>query len=107
MPGGGHGGYPSAVKTAAQRALYNNLSRNESLALAIDAAVLGALQDDWRNNTAKTKRVRNAIRHELGTALRAKPEGNVQEVDASIAPPVDLEHETDRILELVKNQNAY
>ena len=31
MPGGGPGGYPASVKTAAQRALYDNLDKDEAL----------------------------------------------------------------------------
>ena len=42
MPGGGPGGYPASVKTAAQRALYNNLGKDEGLALAVDAAIRAA-----------------------------------------------------------------
>ena len=68
MPGGGPGGYPASVKTAAQRALYNNLDKDEGLALAVDAAIQGSRQDGWRDNPMKTKRVRNAIKAVLETA---------------------------------------
>ncbi len=61
MPGGGPGGYPGGVKTAAQRSLFNNLGKDEGLALAVDAAIMGSRQDGWKSNTMKTKRVRNAI----------------------------------------------
>ncbi len=64
-------------------------------------------QGDWRNNTTKTRRVRNAIRHVLGIDMPANQGLKVQDGEVPIAPPLDLEHETDRILELVKNQNAY
>src|SRR5450759_2840396 len=50
MPGGGPGGYPAMVKTAAQRALYNNLGRDEELALAVDAAIQCSRMDGWRGN---------------------------------------------------------
>jgi type I restriction enzyme R subunit len=99
--------YPASIQTAAQRALFNNVSRHESLALALDAAVLVSLQDDWRNNAAKTKRVRNAIRHVLSTDLPANQWLNAQDGDAGIALTGDLDHEADRILELVKNQHGY
>ena len=62
MPGGGPGGYPASVKTAAQRALYDNLGKDEALALAVDAAIMGSRQDGWRDNTMKIKKVRIAIR---------------------------------------------
>jgi type I restriction enzyme R subunit len=83
-PGCGSGGYPASIKSAAQRALYNNLGNNEMLALAVDAAVLNSLQDGFRNNPAKLKRVRNAVRTVVG--------------DETL---------TDTILELVKHQNDY
>lgn len=62
MPGGGSGGYPANVKTVAQRALYNNLGKDEELALAVDAAIQSSRMDDWRGNAMKTKRV-----HQGGT----------------------------------------
>ena len=62
MPGGGPGGYPVNVRTAAQRALYNNLGKDEGLALAVDAAIQSSRMDGWRSNAMKTKRVRLAIK---------------------------------------------
>ena len=107
MPGGG-GGYPPSVKTAAQRALYNNLGKNEGLALAVDKAVHESRQNGWRSNAIKTQRVRIAIRHVLATAIPADRGLAVQESDDLVRPePLDLEKETDRILELATNQNDY
>ena len=84
QPGGGPGGYPASVRTAAQRALYNNLGHDEALALGVDAAIVGNRQDGWKSNTMKTKRVRIAI-------------SAVLQDDAL----------TDRILELAKHQHDY
>jgi len=107
MPGGG-GAYPPSVATAAQRALYNNLGKNEGLALAVDNAVHESRQNGWRNNAIKTQRVRIAIRHVLATAIPADRGLAVQDGDAVVRPaPLDLEKETDRILELAMNQNDY
>jgi type I restriction enzyme R subunit len=77
--------YPPAVSSPAQRALFDNLERDEGLALAVDKAVRDSRQDDWRGNQFKVKRVRNAIRAALGG------EGDRAE----------------EILEIVKNQNGY
>jgi len=60
-PGGGPGGYPATVKTGAQRALYNNLGQDAVLALSVDSAIMGSLQNDWKTSTIKTKKVRIAI----------------------------------------------
>ncbi|MFO0576096.1 MAG: HsdR family type I site-specific deoxyribonuclease [Polyangia bacterium] len=79
------GGYPKSLDTRAKRALYDNLERDEALALRVDQAVRTSLQDGWRSNTLKTKRVRQAIAGVLGC-------------DAA---------KIDRTLELVKSQNDY
>ena len=84
MPGGGPGGYPASVKTPAQRRLYNNLGKDQELALKVDIAILNSLQDGWRGNKMKTTRVRNAIKAVLN--------------DDTL---------TDHILELAKHQNDY
>ena len=106
-PGGGSGGYPLNVRTAAQRALYNNLGKDEGLALAVDAAVRSSLQDDWRHNSTKTKRVRTAIRHVLTTVIPADLGLKVKDADTDPVKPVDLEKETDHVLALVSQQNDY
>jgi type I restriction enzyme, R subunit len=54
--------YPVAVNTPAKRALYDNLGEDESLALAIDAAIRSTKKDAWRGNKFKEKEVRNAIK---------------------------------------------
>jgi type I restriction enzyme R subunit len=76
--------YPVAVNTPAKRALYDNLGEDESLALAIDAAIRSTKKDAWRGNRFKEKEVRNAIK-------------------AHIADPelVGI------IFDLVRNQNEY
>jgi predicted metal-dependent hydrolase len=50
--------YPPALNTAATRALYDNLGRNEWLALAIDFAVQGSRQDEWRGNPMKVRKMK-------------------------------------------------
>ncbi len=62
--------YPATVKSAAQKALYDNLDKNEPLALAVDKAVQNSRQDDWRGHTMKIKRVRFAIKAVLDSAAK-------------------------------------
>lgn len=76
--------YPAVVNTAAKRALYDNLGEDESLALAIDAAIRSTKKDAWRGNKFKEKEVRNAIK-------------------AHISAPELL----GIIFDLVRNQNEY
>ena len=81
----GSGEYPDSVNTPAKRALYDNLDRDEAVAVRVDDAVRRTRKDDWRGNRFKEREVRNVVREELGKyATRA-----------------------DDIFELVKNQREY
>ncbi len=99
------GAYPVAMNTPGKRALYDNLDKDEPLALAIDAAVRASRQDDWRSNQFKVRRVRNAIR----AALESTKAGVVHETPAPYGahPQETLEERVERILALVKNQDEY
>ncbi|MCX5867792.1 MAG: HsdR family type I site-specific deoxyribonuclease [Proteobacteria bacterium] len=108
------GAYPKAMNTRGKRALFDNLGRNEALALAVDQAVLGSRQDDWRGNLFKVKKVKNAIRatldmagtHGYGADSRY-PVGGDSLADYPAEAPESLEDRVDRILTLVKNQDEY
>ena len=106
MPGGGPGGYPAEVRTAAQRALYNNLGKDEGRALAVDAAIMGSRQDGWKTNTMKTKKVRIAIREVLTKAAAQPVAVNAANQDTTRGD-YPLEVVTDQILDLAKHQNDY
>jgi type I restriction enzyme R subunit len=77
--------YPQDLNTAGKRALYDNLGKDQTLALSVDHAIRASRQDDWRNNPFKIKKVRLAIKAVLK---------NDDELTAST-------------LEIVKNQNEY
>jgi type I restriction enzyme R subunit len=77
------GVYPKTMDSSGKRSLYDNLGKDEKLALAVHGAVSHA-QDGWRGNPFKIKMVRNAIKAVLPDDQRL-----------------------DEILELVKNQNEY
>ena len=84
--GGPHaGGYPASIDKPALRALYDNLDRDEATALRVDQAVRTSMQDGWRDNKLKAKRVRQAIAGVLG----------------------DDQSKIDRTLALAKSQNDY
>lgn len=86
--------YPPKLDTAARRALYDNLGRDEALALAVDTAVLRSRQDEWRSNPFKVRRVKLAIRKTL------EERGAVPETESA-------DGLLDLVLELVKNQHEY
>ena len=54
--------YPKTLNSKAKRALFDNLNRDEKLAIDIDAAIIKTKKDDWRGNKIKKKEIRNAIK---------------------------------------------
>jgi type I restriction enzyme R subunit len=96
------------MNTPARRALYDNLGKNEALALQVDEAVHAASQDDWRSNPFKVKKLRGAIKIAL---QMHKPQGGTTAVPMkesykgkSSEPEDELVEE---VLNLVKNQDEY
>lgn len=81
--------YPSGINSLAQRALFDNLGRNATLANELDYKILTTKKDGWRDNIQKSKAVRNAITEVLKTH------------------GVEDDKEVYRIFELVKNQRDY
>lgn len=81
--------YPASINTNAKRALFDNLGRNEAMAVELDNKILTTKKDGWRDNIQKSKAVRNAIAEVLKSY-------NVTD-DAEIH----------RIFDLVKNQREY
>jgi type I restriction enzyme R subunit len=82
--------YPAALNSRGKRSLYDNLGKNEQVAVAVDEAVKNRRQDGWRGNTTKIKRVRIAI----SEALEGYMEAVLKESSHD-----DL---VDRIMEIVK-----
>jgi len=75
---------PSGIQTRAQRALYNNLGKDEAMAIKIDEAIKRVSQADWRGNFSKENEIKHAIYHILK---------NVEEVN--------------RVFPIIKQQNEY
>lgn len=110
------GTYPKTINTPGKRALYDNLDKDEVLALAVDEAVRASRQDDWRSNPFKVKKVRNAIRAALEStealvqgSLDVAQVGVVREPSTAYGTELAelLEERVERILVLVKNQDEY
>lgn len=59
--------YPIAVNTGARRALYDNLDRDEHLAVRVDEAIRNIKKAGWRGNRFKEREVRLAIKGVLGS----------------------------------------
>jgi type I restriction enzyme R subunit len=79
------GAYPKSLDSPAKRALFDNLDKDEALALTVDRTVRANLQDGWRGNKMKTRKVWLAIRDVLT--------GQDQRID--------------KVVELAKSQNEY
>src|SRR6266705_3107056 len=76
--------YPKLLNTRARRALYDNLGKNEQLAITLDDAIQRKKKDGWRGNKIKEREVRYAIQKVLQ--------------DEAL---------TNQILEIVKKQDEY
>ncbi len=108
--------YPKRLTTPAKRALYDNLGKDEALAILVDSAVQASRQDDWRSNPIKIKKVKLAIKDVL-LKSRGQDSHAAADVTAGIAgenlgsyrkkSEESIDELVDRILELVKNQNEY
>ncbi len=81
--------YPHAMNTSAKRALYDNLGKDEKLALELDREILQKKHDGWKGNIIKEKHLKWIIR----------------ETAAKYGKTDDNEIET--IFELVKKQKEY
>lgn len=61
-----YAGYPPSVSTMGKRALYDNLEKNEALALEVDNSVLLNKEHGWIGHHVKEKKLRNALRKVIG-----------------------------------------
>jgi type I restriction enzyme R subunit len=64
--------YPRAIDTPARRALFDNLGRDQKLAIQVDTAVREVKKADWRGHRVKEREVRQALARALGGADEAK-----------------------------------
>lgn len=94
---------PEGLETVAQRALYNNLGKNEDLALRIDKAVKITKRDDWRGNRPKEQEIKAEIYKQLSSY--AVDSG----IDISNEPPepYGIENKVERIFDIIKAQEEY
>ncbi|BAI88908.1 HsdR family type I site-specific deoxyribonuclease [Arthrospira platensis NCB002] len=79
--------YPPCLNTPALRSLYDNLGKNEAIALAIDGVVKTTKKDGWIGNRFKEREVKNAVDSVLSNAK--------------------LDPDLDQLLELIKQQHDY
>lgn len=81
--------YPEIINSKAKRSLYDNLSSNEQLAVALDKSIRENRFDGWRGNRIKERVIRNHIRQTL--------------VSFGITDEIEIE----KVMDLVRNQDEY
>ena len=57
--------YPDSIDSKGKRALFDNLSTNDEIALAVDKAIITTKADSWRGTRIKTRAVEIAIKKTL------------------------------------------
>jgi len=94
---------PDALVTVAQRALYNNLGKDEELALRIDKAVKETKRDDFRGNLPKEREIKAEIFKLL--SFYSVDSG----IDVANEPPAPygMENKVERIFDIIKAQEEY
>jgi type I restriction enzyme R subunit len=99
--------YPKSLNTPAKKALYDNLGKNEALAVAVDKAVRDSKQDAWRSNPFKVKKVRLAIEEVLEDFQGSAGEQLKESAPYTATDGRSAGQGVEAVLELVKKQNEY
>jgi type I restriction enzyme R subunit len=94
---------PEALVTIAQRALYNNLDKNEALAMQIDSAVKNVKRDGWRGNLPKEREIKAEIYRQLVSY------SDDTGIDIANEPPepFGMENKVEAIFNIIREQNEY
>lgn len=94
---------PDGLKTSGQRALYNNLGKNEDLALILDRAVKQVRRDGFRGNQPKEMEIKAEIYKQLlhyvedtGRDIASEPPG-----------PYGLDNKVEAIFNIITEQGEY
>ena len=94
---------PDILKTPAQRALYNNLGKDENLAILIDKAVKISKRDDWRGNLAKEREIKASIYKELMAYSKNTNKDITNEPPASY----NIKNKVEKIFKIIREQKEY
>jgi type I restriction enzyme R subunit len=94
---------PEILTTIAQRALYNNLGKDENLAMQIDKAVKASKRDNWRGHLAKENEIKSSIYEQL-ISYQKETGRNV----ANEPPePYGIENKVEYIFKIIREQKEY
>ncbi len=83
-----NGSYPQSLDSPGKRALYDNLGKNEELALGIDKTIIKSKRAGWQGNQVKERELKEKISDFLESRSETR-------------------YDPEEILKLVKTQNDY
>ena len=63
--------YPQGINSKARQALFDNLDRNQDLAIKLDNAIKAKKKDSWRGNAVKEREVKLVIQNILQDEVKA------------------------------------
>ena len=96
---------PEVLKTPAQRSLFNNLSKNENLAIQVDEGVKKVKRDGWRGNLAKEREIKAEIFKILSIQQKSKKDKIFNEPSANYG--YKITNEVERIFKIIREQKEY
>jgi type I restriction enzyme R subunit len=96
---------PEILKEPAQRALYNNLGKDENLAMQVDKAVKKVKRDGWRGNLAKEREIKAEIYKILSNHQKNNENNLVRE--PSIEYGNKTKNDVERIFKIIREQKGY
>ena len=94
---------PDVLNTIAKRALYNNLGKDEALAILIDKAVISAKRDDWRGHLVREREIKRGIYE----ALISYQEETGIDIANEPPTPYGIENKVEKIFKIVTDQPDY
>lgn len=96
---------PNVLKTPAQRALYNNLDKDEDLAILVDNGVKKVKRDGWRGNLPKEREIKAEIYTTLKTYKENNSKAKVNETSAK--SDYITTNEVEQIFKIIREQKEY
>ncbi|PKP33330.1 MAG: restriction endonuclease subunit R [Bacteroidetes bacterium HGW-Bacteroidetes-16] len=98
-------GTPETIKTPAQRALYNNLGKDENLAIQVDYSVREVKRDGWRGHLAKEREIKAGIYNTLKVYKENNQVTTTGEKDENYLK--NIEQEVEEIFKVIREQKEY
>jgi XRE family transcriptional regulator, regulator of sulfur utilization len=96
-----------AICTPSQRSLYRHFSQNAALVLRLEKAVHDNTLPAWREHPEQVLKIRHAVRFALSSHIHLEAGLAVQEGEAKLAKPLDLEAQTEWVMRLVIQSGDY